>query len=138
MIDLAIVRAPFRSEEFSCVFLEEEPMVAVGDESYFSKMPWDSATLADLEGLPLICYRRWESLIRATFEEEGIVPYIYCLNDDARTSLMWASAGLGVAIVPVPSVRSSHEKELLIKDSGKRECIHGWRQFAKRVDTVLR
>lgn len=100
VIDLAIVRAPFRSEEFSCVFLEEEPMVAVGDESYFSKMPWDSATLADLEGLPLICYRRWESLIRATFEEEGIVPYIYCLNDDARTSLMWASAGLGVAIVP--------------------------------------
>ena len=64
VIDLAIVRAPFRSEEFSCVFLEEEPMVAVGDESYFSKMPWDSATLADLEGLPLICYRRWESLIR--------------------------------------------------------------------------
>ena len=100
VIDLAIVRAPFRSEEFSCVFLEEEPMVAVGDESYFSKIPWDSAVLSDLEGLPLICYRRWESLIRATCEEEGIVPNIYCLNDDARTSLMWAAAGLGVAIVP--------------------------------------
>ena len=27
-------------------------------------------------------------------------PDIYCLNDDARTSLMWAAAGLGVAIVP--------------------------------------
>ena len=62
MIDLAIVRAPFRSEEFSCVFLEEEPMVAVGDEELvFSKIPWDSAVLSDLEGLPLIRYRRWES-----------------------------------------------------------------------------
>ena len=100
VIDLAIVRAPFRSEEFSCVFLEEEPMMAVGNESYFPKIPWDSATLADLEGTPLICYRRWETLIRATFEEEGITPNIFCLNDDARTSLMWAAAGLGVAIVP--------------------------------------
>ena len=27
-------------------------------------------------------------------------PDILCLNDDARTSLMWAAAGLGVAIVP--------------------------------------
>ena len=100
MIDLAIVRAPFRSEEFSCIFLEEEPMVAVGEEHFFAKLPWDSATLSDLAGLPLICYRRWESLIRASFEEEGVRPDIYCLNDDARTSLMWAAAGLGVAIVP--------------------------------------
>ena len=100
VIDLAIVRAPFRSEEFSCIFLEEEPMVAVGEEHFFAKLPWDSATLSDLAGLPLICYRRWESLIRASFEEEGVRPDIYCLNDDARTSLMWAAAGLGVAIVP--------------------------------------
>ncbi len=99
-IDLAVVRAPFRSEEFSCVFLEEEPMVAVGVEGYFVKLAQDLITLADLDGLPLICYRRWEPLIRATFEEEGVIPNIYCLNDDARTSLMWASAGLGVAIVP--------------------------------------
>lgn len=99
-IDLAVVRAPFRSEEFSCVFLEEEPMLAVGVEAYFSETLEDRIDLAGLDGLPLICYRRWEPLIRATFEEEGIVPNIYCLNDDARTSLMWASAGLGVAIVP--------------------------------------
>lgn len=99
-IDLAVVRAPFRSEEFSCVFLEEEPMFAVGVEAYFSGSCEDCVDLTGLDRLPLICYRRWEPLIRATFEEEGIVPNIYCLNDDARTSLMWAAAGLGVAIVP--------------------------------------
>ncbi|MDD3193111.1 MAG: LysR family transcriptional regulator [Oscillospiraceae bacterium] len=115
LIDLAVVRAPFRSEEFSCVFLEEEPMVAVGDERYFAKLPWDSAALSDLEGLPLICYRRWESLIRATFEEEGIVPNIYCLNDDARTSLMWAAAGLGVAVVPRSICSAITRKGMLYK-----------------------
>lgn len=50
VIDLAIVRAPFRSEEFSCVFLEEEPMVAVGDESYFSKIPGVPACFVGFRG----------------------------------------------------------------------------------------
>lgn len=28
------------------------------------------------------------------------VPEVYCVTDDARTSLQWAEAGIGIAIVP--------------------------------------
>lgn len=119
-IDLAIVRAPFRAEEFACTFLEEEPMVAVGDEPYFFGLSEDPIAISDLEGLPLILYRRWETLIRATFEEAGIEPDIYCLNDDARTSLIWAAAGLGVAIVPYSICTAVSREGLLYKNISER------------------
>jgi DNA-binding transcriptional LysR family regulator len=41
-----------------------------------------------------------EHVIMAAFEKAAIEPYAYCINDDARTCLMWARAGLGVAVVP--------------------------------------
>ena len=34
------------------------------------------------------------------FEKEMAVPEVYCVTDDARTSLQWAEAGIGIAIVP--------------------------------------
>ena len=56
--------------------------------------------LADLYGKPLIYYRRFENIIANAFSNAGLRPTILCKNDDARTSLQWATAGLGIALVP--------------------------------------
>ena len=62
-----------------------------------------------LAGVPILIYRRFETLITESFQKAGVAPHILCKNDDARTCLMWAEAGLGVAIVPasVPEMMGS-------------------------------
>lgn len=62
--------------------------------------PGEAVYLRDLASVPLILYRRWSDFIRTEFLKENIHPQIVCMDDDARTSLQWAAAGLGVAIVP--------------------------------------
>lgn len=99
-IEIAIVRSPFHEDGFNCVYLEEEPMVAVGIKEMFQNIPTDTITLEQLCEFPLIYYRRFENLLMNSFKSNGLVPKVYCKNDDARTSLMWAAAGLGVAITP--------------------------------------
>ena len=112
LLELAIVRTPFHAEGFVCTSLCEEPMLAVGSETFFPEktvMPSDSGcfdgciTLEALSRLPLIVYRRWETPLHDAFTREGLSPSYFCLNDDARTSVRWADAGLGVGIVPAAS-----------------------------------
>ena len=99
-IEIAIVRTPFHEEGFHCVYLEEEPMVAVGTKEYLGNSTDDKIGLEQLTDVPLIYYRRFENLLMNSFRDASLVPKVYCKNDDARTSLMWAAAGLGVAIIP--------------------------------------
>jgi DNA-binding transcriptional LysR family regulator len=99
-IEVAVVRTPFNEEGFSCIYLNEEPMVAVGKKGFFKNTEREEISVKDLDGRPLIYYRRFENLITHVFEEEGIIPRVCCKNDDARTSLMWARAGMGIALVP--------------------------------------
>lgn len=99
-IEIAIVRTPFHEEGFHCVYLDEEPMVAVGLKEYLGHVSSDTISLEELADVPLIYYRRFENLLMNSFRNDSIIPKVYCKNDDARTSLMWASAGLGVAITP--------------------------------------
>ena len=63
-------------------------------------LPDGSIRLTDLAGKPLIYYRRFDAIISMAFQNIGAVPDIFCRNDDARTCLQWAGAGLGVALVP--------------------------------------
>jgi len=114
LIECAILRTPFNNEGFQCVHGPEEPLVAVGDPAYFKDLtcqedsrpsgcngyPSYSIRLTDLAGKPLIYYRRFDSIISVAFQNIGVEPYIFCRNDDARTSLLWAWAGLGVALIP--------------------------------------
>lgn len=99
-VECAIVRTPFNTEGFECVFGPEEPLMAVGDPSFFAGLPSDRIRLTDLAGKPLIYYRRFDSIISLAFQNSGIEPYIFCRSDDARTCLQWAKTGLGIALVP--------------------------------------
>ncbi len=100
VIEIAIARTPFHAENTEHISLESEPMIAVGREQFLSEWDADHIVLKDLKDKPLILYRRFEKLILAACKAGGFKPDILCMNDDARTSLMWANAGLGVAIMP--------------------------------------
>lgn len=101
LIECAILRTPFNSEGFRCCYGPKEPLVAVGMPRYFKRLQGGEAVcLSDLVGKPLIYYRRFDSIISAAFQNIGAEPDIFCRNDDARTCLLWAGAGLGVALVP--------------------------------------
>ncbi len=99
-IEVALARTPFPTEGLSCVYLEAEPMMAVGEASYFDGIPEKEISIGQLTGKPLIIYRRWEPIILGAFHECGAEPEIFCKNDDARTTAIWADAGLGVGILP--------------------------------------
>lgn len=99
IIEVAVARTPFQAEGFHCSYLSPEPMVAVAGPAH----PWPgegALSLTYLKGRPLILYRRFEDLIARQCAAAGFAPTVLCKNDDARTTLMWVGAGLGVALVP--------------------------------------
>lgn len=100
IIEVAVVRTPFSTEGLVCSFLPPEPFAAVGPEETIGDLP-DPAGAEDLSDIPLIYYRRYESIISSTLQRCGATPKCFCKSDDARTCLHWARAGLGVAIVPM-------------------------------------
>lgn len=114
-IDLGIVRTPFRSSRFHCRYLAPEPMTA----SMTSALDWcperTTITLSELASRPLILYRRFGQLLQDAFAAAAVTPHIYCLNDDARTSVLWANAGLGIAITPASAVPLADHSHLHVK-----------------------
>lgn len=104
IIEVGIVRTPFNTKNFECLFLETEPMVAVMSSNYEFNSEKEIG-LEDLKENPLIIYRRFEKMILGEFESIGIEPNVFCINDDARTTILWARAGLGIGIVPYSAIK---------------------------------
>ena len=107
LIELAIVRTPFHNDQLNCLYHSPEPMIAAGAASFFpAGMPSGQPISLELLGhAPVILYRRFEKILLSLCEQKGITPQVFCIADDARTTLMWAEAGLGVAVVPQSAYR---------------------------------
>lgn len=107
LIELAIVRTPFHNDQLNCLYLSPEPMIAAGAASFFpAGMPSGQPISLELLGhAPVILYRRFEKILLSLCEQKGITPQVFCIADDARTTLMWSEAGLGVAVVPQSAYR---------------------------------
>ncbi len=107
LIELAIVRTPFHSDQLNCLYLSPEPMIAAGASSFFpaGMSSGQPISLELLGHAPVILYRRFEKILLSLCEQKGITPQVFCIADDARTTLMWAEAGLGVAVVPQSAYR---------------------------------
>jgi len=119
IIEVGIVRTPFNSQNFECLFLEAEPMVAVMSSDYNFESQKDELLLEDLEDMPLILYRRFEKILLAEFQELGLEPNIFCINDDARTTILWARAGLGIGIVPKSAINFDFMDNIKYKEINK-------------------
>lgn len=114
-LDLAVVRTPFSAPDIEQKVLREESLMAVGREGFFSgKTGQERIGLAALDGKPLIVYRRWEQILRARFEAEGLLPQIRCSTDTAQATLALADGGLGIGILPASAVSQLTEKQLKV------------------------
>ncbi|WP_411679755.1 LysR family transcriptional regulator [Clostridium thailandense] len=100
VIEIGIVRTPFDPKTFEVKFLSKESMIAVYNKKcdYFKNN--SKIYLEDIENKSLIIYRRFEKIISEACLKKGFEAKIICKNDDARTTLLWAQSGIGLAIVP--------------------------------------
>lgn len=103
IIEIGIVRTPFESLGLNTIYMDSEPMIAAYSSDYNIDDLKEKVLIEELNEKPLIIYRRFKKVVLAAFQKEQINPNIICINDDSRTSLSWANAGLGVAIVPMSS-----------------------------------
>lgn len=123
IVECAIIRTPFNGEGFECVYGKREPLMAVGNPSFFSGIPMNKIRLTDLSGKPLIYYRRFDSIISLAFQNNGIEPNVFCRNDDARTCLQWASTGLGIALVPESISKTAEHADLVSREIDSEDTV---------------
>lgn len=110
-IDLGIVRTPFDQSQVDAQYLTKEPMIAVGDQQYLNP---SMNHIKDYQNIPLIIHQRYLPLISDHCLNQHFNPFIKMSSDDCRTSLIWASAKQGVAIVPQSALPLIHDSSLLI------------------------
>jgi DNA-binding transcriptional LysR family regulator len=116
IIEVGIVRTPFNALNFQCKFAKPEPMIAAIPKGYHWNPAQDTIAVSELKNKPLIIYRRFEQLIYETCMEHGFEPEVFCKNEDARTTILWANAGLGIAIVPKSAFQLATNSNLIYKE----------------------
>ncbi len=110
-IEIAIVRTPFNKEKFQYFTFEKQPMVAVYNDQFFDRFP-DNISFAVLQSYPLIMYRRFQGLIDNIRMTNHLDLTFLAKTDDARTALLWAESGLGIALMPAYALHYSHSDHL--------------------------
>lgn len=113
-------------------------MIAAGNASLF---PFPVAEdcpipLSKLDGLPIILYRRFQHILDELFESQNITPQIFCIADDARTALMWAEAGLGIAIAPQSAYRIMPHHNMVFAEISEQKLTTRIAAICKK-DAVL-
>lgn len=116
IIEVGIVRTPFKTLNFECRYSKPEPMIAAMSKEYDWAPGQATISVSELVNKPLIIYRRFEQLLCEVCLEQGFEPEIFCKNDDARATLLWANAGLGIAIVPKSAFELAANRNLLYKE----------------------
>ena len=109
-IDVGLVRTPFDQSHVFTKHYKSEPMVAVGHSSYLNE---NMQYIKDYQHSPLIIHQRYLSLITDYCLNQHFNPFIKMTSDDCRTSLTWASCGLGIAIIPQSALSLVDNKSLI-------------------------
>mgnify|MGYP005959871251 FL=1 len=111
-IHFAILRTPYTNDTYKSISLINEPVVAIGDRSFFNNS--EPVTLNELAAFPLITYRRWERIITSMFKKMDILYHFVCINDDARTTAQFVANKIGIGIVPKSTIKN-FEKNIICK-----------------------
>jgi DNA-binding transcriptional LysR family regulator len=98
-IDIGIIRTPFNSDIFDSIALPNEPMVVAAPHAFWSEDE-ESIYLDALRNKPFIVQRRFEKMIIQCCHKLDFEPRIICKSNDVRTMLLWATTGIGVALLP--------------------------------------
>lgn len=123
VVDLGVVRTPFDQQGLETLLLEPEPMVALMPANFVCGKDPNTVTLEELSGQPLVVYRRFEHIVDECFAAKGLPAFVSCLNDDARTTCVWASKGMGIGLVPQSFLQMARLDGVTVKrvDEGRLE-----------------
>ena len=120
IVDIGIVRTPFKSDGLRCRYAPSEPLVAVMPPA--SEVGQEATcTAEDLSGLDLIASARLVPELRKVFEIGGHELKLCCQTDDPRTAALWAREGMGCALVPQSLIRVTDTGDQFIKVVDCRE-----------------
>lgn len=141
MIDISVARTPLQLENVASKTLCTEPMIVAAPRGKDGTAPGrETAQLSDLQGRPLILYRRYEELILSAFRQQELQPEIFCICDDARDALLWVEAGLATAIFPqsMQSLCTGLEVRVLDEPALETQTMLIWKKDAHLPETVQR
>lgn len=138
LLDLAIVRTPFNMQGLNKQLLSHDTMVAVYNSDYFKiESPLGIESISQL---PLILYRRFEALFNSTFAQSGLHPFYAVKCDDARTAILWAEQGMGVALVPrsIATHYTQHQIVTIDCPSWQTDILAVWKKDRQIKPVVKR
>lgn len=115
IIDLGIVRTPFNTRGLDVQYWDREPMIVLYNSNYDFSNDTNTICVKNLKDKPLTIIRRFEKTITLACLDAGFEPNILCLNDELPVTILWAEAGLGIALVPISALNLKTHKPISYK-----------------------
>lgn len=111
IVEAGIIKEPFNHNLYDYIYCEKTPeecqFIAVGLPSYLP-VDKDTISLRSLKKLPLIVHRIHKDMLVQACNHFRFDPHIVCTDENVMTSLIWASEGLGVALLPASGLHHLH------------------------------
>ena len=135
-VDITTLRTPIALSGCEVKSLAKERLLAMAIPEYPLFEGKTSVSLHELMDQPLILSRRYQKYMLSVFEKAGVTQNIYCACEDARTALVIAEKGLGIAILPASMLKLSEKlKAWEIKDADlATEILLVWRKGRVAVE----
>lgn len=135
-VDITTLRTPIALSGCEVKSLAKERLLAMAIPEYPLFEGKTSVSLHELMDQPLILSRRYQKYMLSVFEKAGVTQNIYCACEDARTALVIAEKGLGIAILPASMLKQSEKlKAWEIKDADlATEILLVWRKGRVAVE----
>lgn len=135
-VDITTLRTPIALSGCEVKSLAKERLLAMAIPEYPLFEGKTSVSLHELMDQPLILSRRYQKYMLSVFEKAGVTQNIYCACEDARTALIIAEKGLGIAILPASMLKQSEKlKAWGIKDADlATEILLVWRKGRVAVE----
>lgn len=115
IVELAILPCPFDRDRYEALVLPAEPFMAAMNEEMDDVPVNPAVSLLALAGKPLILHNRTQVKLVEYFGRHQVEPDVFCIQDDFRSMLALADAGLGVAVIPRSAAALFHGAHLVYK-----------------------
>lgn len=115
IIEVGIVRTPFNTKGLDVQYWDMEPMIVLYNSNYDFLNNTNTISMKDLKDKPIIIVRKLAEILTSACLDEGFEPDIFCLNNYVPVNLLWAQAGLGVAIAPMSALSLVTDKHMKYK-----------------------